>query len=302
MFKDILVAKLQGLNKKFTISGNEIRTTCMNPNHIDNSPSYFINIVTGVSHCFSCNYSPPPSVLIDMGTEETSELLRQSKYNTLLNQLEDKFSYDTTMNYTFTEPPKAYDINRDWRGTSQELLSKLGAYYCDTGRFAGRLVFPIYNENNIFIGADCRIVSPKDVPEYVRDVKWLRHKDMQTQDIVYPLQLLESLGTVEHIVLCEGMADAISYWQMGVPAIPNFGLSSPSASKIATLIRLGVTTITIALDNDEAGIDASKRLYKDYIKWFKVASHPLASKVFRSGLKDANEYLVQIYNKNKGNV
>ena len=89
---------------------------------------------------------------------------------------------------------------------------------------------------------------------------------------------------------------------MGVPAVPSFGLSSPSSLRISDMIRLGCVSVSIAMDNDEKGQEAVKRLYKDYVKWFKVKSLPLCTKVFLAGqrnnnIKDANDYLVQIYNK-----
>ena len=294
-FKQVILAKLDAMGRKYTISGNEIKTLCLNPEHNDSNPSYFINTVTGVSHCFSCGYSPHPAQIIDCSEADTEELLRQAKYNTLLSSMK-QVTEDKEVT-EFTLPPKAYDIDRDWRGISQDLLSKLGVYYCDTGRYAGRLIFPIYDLDNNLLGLDARIVNPAIVPEYVSDVKWLRAKGMRTQDIVYPLDIITKMDT-SHIVVTEGLMDAISFIALGVPAIPSFGLSSPSSDKIATLISIGCTTITLALDNDERGQAAVKRLYKDYIKWFKIQSHPLASKIYRaslinSSIKDANDYLLQ---------
>jgi len=285
-FKAHIEAKLKSLGKDYTISGDEIRTTCMNPEHIDHKPSYFINIKTGVSHCFSCSFSPHPAKLIDASEEDTEELLRLAQYTYLGELTKSKEEQEVI---SFTLPPKAYDINKDWRGVSLDLLKELNVYYCDTGRFAGRLIFPVY-QNDVLQGFDARIVNPSIVPENLQDVKWLRPKGMQVQKICYPFEYLKTLDC-SHLVICEGVADCISYLELGVPAIPSFGVSPPDEERITALLELGVHTIGLAYDNDEAGRTASLKVYKYYIKWFQVKSHNATYKVFKSGAKDCNEYL-----------
>lgn len=288
-FKALLESKLQALGQSYTILGNEIRTTCMNPDHNDNNPSYFININTGVSHCFSCNYSPHPAKLIDADEADIEELLRNAKYSYLESQLKDE---SETEKVSFTLPPKAYDIDRDWRGVSKDLLLKLGVYYCDTGRYAGRLIFPIYKDD-LLLGFDARIVNPSIVPDSLKDVKWLRPKGMETQKIVYPYNLLKTMDC-NWVVITEGVMDAVSYLELGIPAIPSFGVSEPHPDRITQLLSLGVSTIGLGLDNDEAGQKASLNLYKHYIKWFNIKNHIITSQVRKVGVKDCNEYLTKI--------
>lgn len=40
----------------FTISGKDYVTKCFNPEHTDTNPSFRIDRVTGICHCFSCGY------------------------------------------------------------------------------------------------------------------------------------------------------------------------------------------------------------------------------------------------------
>lgn len=290
--KEIIVHKIKALRQDYTISGDELRTLCLNPEHNDSTPSYFINLKDGKNHCFSCGYKLHPSKLIgdlaeDYGDTEINvdELLRGAQYNYLDEILKPKDVED----YSFTLPPKAYDIDKNWRGVSKQLLQELGVYYCDTGRFAGRLVFPIYKEN-ILQGFDARIVNPKLVPELLQDVKWLRPKGMEVQKLCYPFEHLKGMDCT-HLVICEGVADCISYLELGIPAIPSFGISPPEPERITQLLELGVSTIGLAYDNDEAGRNASLKVYKHYIKWFQVKNHPTTYKVFKAGVKDCNDYL-----------
>lgn len=289
--RDVLIGKVQELNQSYTISGDELRTLCINPEHNDSKPSYFINLKNGKNHCFSCGYTTTLTKLVESSTGEVDELIRNSKYS----YIEEMLSSKTNEKKVFTLPPKAYDIDKDWRGVSKELLQALGVYYCDTGRFAGRLIFPIH-QNGELKGFDARIVNPSIVPELLQDVKWLRPKGMEVQKLCYPFEYLKEMDCT-HLVICEGVADCISYLELGIPAIPSFGVSPPEPERITQLLELGVSTIGLAYDNDEAGRNASLKVYKHYIKWFKVKNHPITYKIFKTGVKDCNDYLKLI----KGN-
>jgi hypothetical protein len=291
MFKEKIIAKLEAMKQPYEVLGNEVKTTCLNPAHQDENPSFFINTQTGASHCFSCGYSISPSRLFDMDDEDVEELLRNAKYNVLLSQFSKQ---KENAKQEFTLPPLKYKIDRNWRGVSQSLLERLGAYYCDQGRYAGRLVFPIYGKDNELQGVDARIVNDDVVPEQVKSAKWLRSKGMEAQSIVYPWGILSQFprDTIKHLVLTEGLMDALSYLQIGVPAIPTFGMGAPSQERIELLLELGVETITIGYDNDVKGQEGSLRVYLYYKKWFDVKGHWAVALVRKNGFKDANEALV----------
>lgn len=281
----LIIDYIKSLGKTYTISGNELRTTCCNPEHNDTKPSYFINLENGKNHCFSCGYSTGINNIVDASEEDTEELLRQAQY-TYLGEI---LKTEEQEQIEFKLPPKAYDIDKDWRGVSKELLQSLGVYYCDTGRFAGRLVFPIY-QKDILQGFDARIVNPKLVPEKLQDVKWLRPKGMQVQKICYPYEYLKGMDC-SHLIICEGVADCISYLELGIPAIPSFGVSPPDQERITSLLELGASTIGLAFDNDKAGREASMKVYKHYVQWFQVKGHSMTYKVQKAGVKDCNDYL-----------
>jgi DNA primase len=297
MFKDVIIHMLNELGNDYDILGDEIKTTCLNPNHNDSNPSFFINHKTGANHCFSCGYSISPKRLFGDSTEQdVEEMIRKAKYSNLLSHT--KVESNATV---FFLPPKAYDINRDWRGLTKDLLLRLGVYYCDTGRFKGRLVFPVY-EDELLLGADTRIVNP-ELADF-HDAKWLRSKGMEVQKIVYPYNYIQSLPTSKrhHVILCEGVADALTYIQCGAVAIPTFGLGVPDNERIEKLLSLGVDTVTIGYDNDERGQQAILKVYPYYKKWFEVKGHVLVNVVRKSGCKDANEALQAGILKRRGDV
>lgn len=291
MLKEKILQKLQALGQSYEVIGKEVKTLCLNPEHQDNNPSFFINTLTGVSHCFSCGFTMNPSKFLNIDDENVEELLRQAKYNNLLSTYI-KPNQDTKQEFTL--PPKKYRIDRNWRGVSQVLLERLGVYYCEQGRYAGRLIFPVYSKDDELQGVDARIVNESIVPDSVQSAKWLRSKGMDAQSIVYPWSILKSfpLDKRKHIILTEGLMDAVSYLEVGVPAIPTFGMGYPSEKRIELLLELGVETITIGYDNDEKGQEGALRVYPYYRKWFDVKGHWATSLVRKSGFKDANEALV----------
>lgn len=268
---------------------DEIKTKCLNPEHVDNNPSFFINIHSGVSHCFSCGFSLRPTKLFDVDDEDIEELIRNAMYSNLLN----KYKVQDTQKIDFTLPPMKYRIDRSWRGIPQALLERLGAYYCDQGRYAGRLVFPIYDKDGTLEGVDARIVNQDIVPDKVKDAKWLRSKGMDVQGIVYPYGILKAFpnDVRKHIIITEGLMDAISYVSLGIAATPTFGTGAPNERRIETLLELGVETITIGYDNDDKGRERALKVYPFYKKWFDVKGHWATALVRKNGHKDANEAL-----------
>ena len=43
-------------NLGFSVSGRDYLIKCLNPDHEDSNPSFRVDKVTGVAHCFSCGF------------------------------------------------------------------------------------------------------------------------------------------------------------------------------------------------------------------------------------------------------
>ena len=41
---------------RFMVSGNDYLTKCFNPDHEDSNPSFRIDKIKGIGHCFSCGF------------------------------------------------------------------------------------------------------------------------------------------------------------------------------------------------------------------------------------------------------
>lgn len=296
MYREQLIALLKGRNQEYSISGKEIKTKCLNPEHDDGNPSFSINYATGLAYCFSCQFKTHADRILGIKLDEDQE--RLSKYRGLNSMWEAQEDIEEQKDILL--PPVANFASESFRGISKELLQELGVYQCSHGRYKDRMVFPIKDAQGILIGFDARING--DNPQ-VPDAKYLRPQGMKTVDILYPLDYLwnhRDTMDLSSVVLTEGIMDALSYIQLGVPAVCNFGLSAPSPLKAGRLLSLGTMTIINGLDADapavkawQGDIEKDRVGLKDIWRRYVTIGKPVAEvlKVKRSGFKDCNEYL-----------
>lgn len=294
--KTLIIDKLQRLGAFYeVVPGSDwIKCKCTNPDHHDTNPSAGINMDSGILHCFSCQHNEL-FIKLEDSSEDEADIIWNAKYNNLKQQNKDDCAdYDSIVepqwdrNKDLVLPPVDKLLEEEWRGISAEVLIDARAYFCSRGKYRGRYVFPFYQDGRQY-GFDARIV---DASAQMVSAKWVRNRGAPVKDLVYPKDVLvKRFELLEHIVVCEGVADALSYIQMGVPAIASFGMSPPSQRRINELIRMGVTQITIAFDNDDAGIAGAVKVLPIYAEWFAIVPHPMVNMLNASEYKDANEML-----------
>jgi len=297
--KSLIIDKLNKLGMKYeVVPGSEwIKCQCTNPDHEDSNPSAGVNVESGILHCFSCGYN---EMFIKQEESEGDEadIVWKARYQNLKRGIKSEYpDYETIVETQMERggevflPPVDHLLNEEWRGISAEVLHDAQAYYCSRGKYRGRYVFPFYQNEKLY-GCDARIV---DASANMVGAKWYRSRNAPVKDLVYPHDVLQKrFKSLEHIVIVEGVADALSYIQMGVPAIASFGLTPPSNLRIEELIRMGVKKVTLGFDNDEAGIAGMVKVLPLYAEWFEIAPHPLVTMLNASSYKDANEMLVGI--------
>jgi len=286
MLKQIIEKKLQELNKEYKQTGDSFfLTTCLNPNHNDKKPSFSINIETGKAFCFTCGYSLDKEYWLNGVVENEEEIERQIKLNRLKNKIAKP---ENKSNHKIILPPKSSDIVDNFRGISNELWKKLDCYICNIGKYKNRIVMPIkYNEE--VKAFETRALNDSTQPKY------LHSKGFDAKSIVYPYNLLKG-SQKPYIVLVEGILDAISGWEINIPTIANFGVAkNVNMNKINTLLQLGIDTIYVALDKDEAGSKGSVELLSSlYSEYFEVKSGitlPDLKEYYKSNSKDLNDFI-----------
>lgn len=285
--RSLIKQRLEALGEKYeeTPGSEWITVHCLHADHIDNNMSAGINTTSGIHHCFSSNDHNFKFIKPEEDDDaDTETLIWQAKYDAYKVSSEEPIESTTE----FHLPPIDKPIVDEWRGLSTDLLKDCSAYYCSRGLFQGRYIFPCYSDGELK-GYDARIV---DDTARATQAKWLRAKDMDVKSLVYPKDVLEKrFDNLEHVVITEGVADALSYIQMDVPAIASFGLTPPNSLRINQLIAMGVTKVTLAFDNDEAGIAGMVKVLPVYQEWFEIVAHPMVTMVNMSQYKDANEFL-----------
>lgn len=147
-----------------------------------------------------------------------------------------------------------YDLSRlgvryglkEFRGISNGTLVKFGVGYL---KEINRYIFPIFNEDNITIGASLRAVG-KETP------KWLhKPKSIKTGHILYNLHhCVEQNYRTVYVV--EGIIDVLRLYDLGIDnVVCTFGARITEEQKM--IIIKHFDKIILAFDNDEAGKKAT---------------------------------------------
>ncbi len=281
---DRIYNKLKQLGKPSVPSGpNFILTTCLNPNHEDRHPSFSINLESGAGRCFSCGFAISSDYWNtgEMSEEELEEIERAQKYK----KLKESYRQEEEKAPTIYLPPKDRDVESGWRGLCQDTIDKLGIYVCDTGAYKNRVIFPMNNYYGNVVAFNTRALGDEK-PKYKYS------KGIKVNEIIYPMP-----APTSYIVLVEGIIDAISMAQDGIPAIMNFGINNTiGKKKVGMLLALGVETIYIALDNDEAGNKGYQGyLESDLQEYFEIKRGEECKDLiqfYSSGEKDYNDFIM----------
>lgn len=290
--EQIILNKLKTLDKKYTKSGsNYVLTTCLNPEHKDSHPSFSINTDTGFGFCFTCGFKVEKDF---WGVKLDKEMKR---LNNISQWVADFYSYKEVKN-TQTNvilPPNSGKtlfevLGKTWRGLDTYFLESLGIYYCDSGRYKNRLIFPFYY-NNKLVAFSSRSLDSNE------KLKYIHSYGFDSKALVYPYNYIKQLNK-DYVVLVEGVMDSLSLLSLGIPSIPNFGVAmNIGQQKIVTLLELGVSTIYIMLDRDEAGGKAmveflNNKKLKEYfeIKPAIQLDNIYVQKFYKTNVKDFSEF------------
>lgn len=232
------------LGSFYRLKNNETQFFCPKCNH--HKRKLQINLNSGKSHCWVCNFSAYniPQLLrkINAPTElvkEAYEITGDKKYQ----YSEEKTKYSLSLPKEFKPLWKRSDdiIYKHAikylksRDISYGEIIRYGIGYCSSGLYANRVIVPSYNKVgtlNYFIARD---VFPDSTMKY---------KNPPISKNVIAFEML--INWNKPIVLCEGAFDAIAIKKN---AIPLFG-KVPSKELMKKIARKKVKTIYISLDSD----------------------------------------------------
>jgi DNA primase len=236
------------LNKNsiaFTISGRDYLIKCLNPDHEDTNPSFRVDRISGVAHCFSCGFKT--NIFKYYGIFTNPVPIRILSLKQKLLALKSAVEQELPQGHTpWTKP---------FRGISTQTLKHFKAFYTNqVEKLVDRIIFPINditNRTKVFVG---RHTLSNGNPRYLNYPSGVELP-------LFPSYLEESGKTV---VLVEGVFDMLNLYDKGLHnVVCCFGtntLQKSTKEKLLPFKAQGVTHVYILFDGDEAGEKAAKQL------------------------------------------
>ncbi len=265
--------------------GNKFMICC--PYHNDKNPSGIIGLdpneregPIGYFHCFGCGknvkwndlattlnlrrFSRPKK--LDMDHFADPKTFRAEFFGSKSERLK----FPELKQLTF-KPSFPFD---EWRSVSSKLLTRVGARYVFHEEWRMPFVWLPVNINGKLRGyVKAKIEKPTDgKPSYLNakaadGVNWSRKWGLLYFD--YALKLMRAQN-VRTMVLCEGPRDSLRYLKRKIPAVSVLGALNWSTNKRELLEDAGVEKLVLSFDGDEAGIAATRAVYKNCKHFFDV--------------------------------
>ncbi|WP_420863889.1 toprim domain-containing protein [Algirhabdus cladophorae] len=150
------------------------------------------------------------------------------------------------------------------RKITKELVQEFGLGFAKRGSMAGRVCFPIHNEDGDLIAYAGRLASEdqkEDKPRY------LLPKGFEKSCVVYNLnrviakreQLIETGEDVDDaVVIVEGYWSVLRLHAVSVPVVASFG-ASLSPQQVSLLVQAGFRKAILIFDGDEGGRKGSEQ-------------------------------------------
>ena len=244
---DPVLELIQKNNLKFSVSGRDYLIKCLNPDHDDSNPSFRVDKVTGVAHCFACGFKTNLfkyygvfTNLVPMKIMALKEKLANLK----------KFGQELELPAGYTPWTKLF------RGISPATLKHFGAFYTtQVEKLQDRIVFPIKditNKTQVFVG---RHTMSNGNPRYVN----------YPQGVTLPVFPAYLPSGYSSVVIVEGLFDMLNLYDKGCEnVVCVFGtntLQNDIKSKMLPFRAQGITHVFLLFDGDEAGRKAAK-IYK----------------------------------------
>ena len=248
---DPVLELIQKNDLKFSVSGRDYLIKCLNPEHSDSNPSFRVDKVTGVAHCFACGFktnlfkyygvftNPVPMKILAL--KEKLEVLK-------------KFGQELEIPAGYTPWTKTF------RGISPATLKHFGAFYTNqVEKLQDRIIFPISDitgKNQVFVG---RHTMSNGNPRYLNYPSGVKIP-------VYPAHLPSGYSSM---VIVEGLFDMLNLYDNGcenvVCAFGTNTLQNDTKQKLLPFRAQGITHIYLLFDGDDAGRKAAN-LYKPLLE------------------------------------
>lgn len=230
----------------YTNSGKDFLIKCLNPSHTDTNPSFRVDKITGISHCFSCGHKC--NIFRHFGVLTNNVSIRIAKLKDKLLSL--KQSIDGL------EPLKgARPVSVSYRGISNVTLKLFGAFSTDlVEEMVDRICFPITDIRDkvvAYVGRNTLTDAGQRYANYPSGASLP----------LFPAKLENYPSTM---ILVEGLFDLLNCYDKGIHnVVCTFGtqkLNKDTGSKLFPYKVMGVEKIYILFDGDEAGRSSANHI------------------------------------------
>ncbi len=240
---------LELINKNglgFTVSGRDYLIKCLNPEHEDSNPSFRVDRVSGVAHCFSCGFKT--NIFKFFGVFTNPVPIR-------IAALKEKLAELKTSGTGLDLPSGHTPYTKQFRGISPQTLRHFGAFYTNqVEKLQDRIVFPIKDITGKIAVFVARHTLSNGNPRYVNYPSGVRIP-------VFPSHLPSGYKSM---VLVEGIFDMLNLYDNGLEnVVAVFGtntLQNETKAKLLPFKAQGITHIYLLFDGDEAGRKASQQV------------------------------------------
>ena len=240
---------LELINKNglaFSVSGRDYLIKCLNPDHEDSNPSFRVDRVTGVAHCFSCGFKT--NLFKYYGVFTNPVPMKIAALKEKLNELK-------TSHIGLELPSGHTPYSKQFRGVSPQTLKYFGAFYTNiVEKLQDRIIFPVKDITGkivVFVG---RHTLSNGNPRYINYPSGVKMP-------VFPSHLPSGY---QSMVIVEGVFDMLNLYDKGLEnVVCAFGtntLQNDTNQKLLPFKAQGITHIYLLFDGDEAGDKAAKAL------------------------------------------
>lgn len=243
---DPVLDLIQKNGLQYQVSGRDYLIKCLNPEHPDTNPSFRVDRISGIAHCFSCGFKT--NIFKYYGVFTNPIPIKIAKLKEKLQELK-------TWAAGLELPVGATPYTKTFRGISQQTLKHFDAFYThQVEKLADRIIFPIKDITGKTVAYVGRHTLSNGNPRYL-------NYPSKVQLPLFPPQV-----PVGHksLVLVEGIFDMLNLYDKGLKNVTcTFGTNTLQADtklKLLPFKAQGVSHVYLLMDGDDAGRKAAQIL------------------------------------------
>jgi DNA primase len=243
---DPVLDLIQKNGLQFQVSGRDYLIKCLNPEHPDTNPSFRVDKISGIAHCFSCGFKT--NIFKYYGIFSNPIPIKIAKLKEKLQDLK-------MQAHGVDLPAGATPFTKTFRGISQQTLKHFEAFYTNqVEKLQDRIIFPIKDITGKTAVYVARHMLSNGNPRYI-------NYPSKVQMPIFPAQIP---GGYKSLVIVEGIFDMLNLYDKGLKNVAcAFGTNTLQADtklKMFPYKAQGISHIYILFDGDDAGKKAAESL------------------------------------------